>query len=71
VQSVSTSQTAEASDADARCRLATRLTENVESCLSSLDADHDAIDDNEDQCPDTTPGVAVDATGCAVPSSEL
>ncbi len=33
-QPVSTTQTAEANDADARCRLATRLTENVESCLS-------------------------------------
>ena len=59
----------EANDADARCRLATRLTEGAESCLASGDADHDAIDDNEDECPDTTPGVIVDATGCAVPGS--
>jgi len=62
-------QIVEANDADVRCRLATRLTEGVESCLASGDADHDAIDDSADQCPDTTPGVTVDATGCAVPGS--
>ena len=57
-------------DADRRCRLATRLTENVESCLASRDADHDAVDDSADECPDTTPGVTVDATGCALPVSD-
>lgn len=62
---VDPAQSAEANDADRRCRLATRFTEDVESCLASRDADHDAIDDSADQCPDTTPGVAVDATGCA------
>ncbi len=63
-------QMVEANDADSRCRLATRLTEGVESCLSSRDADHDAVDDSQDGCLDTTPGVAVDATGCAVPGSD-
>jgi len=57
-------------DADRRCRLATRLTHNVESCLTSRDADHDAIDDSVDECPDTTPGVVVDATGCALPVAD-
>ena len=50
---------------DERCRLATRQTEGVESCLASRDADHDQVDDGQDRCPDTTPGVAVDTTGCA------
>ena len=61
----------ESNDADRRCRLATRSTEGVESCLSSRDADHDTVDDSKDQCLDTTPGVVVDTTGCAAALSGL
>jgi len=51
---------------DARCRLATADSAALEDCpAAAADADHDTIDDSTDRCPDTTPGVAVDATGCA------
>ena len=29
-----------------------------------LDSDHDGVPDDRDRCPDTAPGVMVDATGC-------
>jgi hypothetical protein len=50
---------------DEQCRLATRESAGAASCISSSDADHDGVSDGQDQCPDTTPGVAVDETGCA------
>jgi hypothetical protein len=53
---------------DEHCRLATRDSAGAASCISSLDSDHDGVADSQDQCPDTTPGVAVDATGCALNS---
>jgi hypothetical protein len=53
---------------DARCRLATAETSGGTDCPSEADADHDGVDDGEDRCPDTTPGVAVDASGCAATS---
>lgn len=51
---------------DERCRLATRTGDGVDPCPPP-DDDHDGINDGLDQCPDTTPGVDVDATGCARP----
>lgn len=53
---------------DDECRLATRESAGAESCLSSTDADHDGVDDGQDECPDTTPGVVIDTTGCADPN---
>src|SRR5580765_975318 len=50
---------------DEQCRLAKRESAGAASCISSSDADHDGVSDSQDQCPDTTPGVAVDETGCA------
>src|SRR5262245_27561531 len=50
---------------DEQCRLATKASAGAASCISSSDADHDGVSDGQDQCPDTTPGVTVDETGCA------
>jgi len=50
---------------DEQCRLATRESGATPSCISTSDTDHDGVTDGPDECPDTTPGVAVDATGCA------
>ena len=69
---VQATQIVEANERRRALQAGDALHRNVESCLTSeSDADHDAIDDSEDQCPDTTPGVIVDATGCAVPGSIL
>ncbi len=48
-----------------RCRLTTALTSGPDDCPTHIDDDHDGVDDGEDLCPDTTPGVDVDASGCA------
>lgn len=57
---------ASAAEEDARCRLATAESTGSDDCPGAgVDADHDMVDDSSDRCPDTTPGVAVDATGCA------
>jgi hypothetical protein len=58
-----------ADHADDRCRLATSEWEGAD-CSSVTDADHDGVGDGEDRCPDTTPGVAVDASGCAAADRE-
>jgi hypothetical protein len=52
-----------------RCRLA--VVGDVDGdCDVREDADHDRIPDDEDRCPDTTPGVVVDDHGCAVATEE-
>jgi hypothetical protein len=53
---------------DADCRLATKASGAGAGCPSAADSDHDGVPDNVDACPDTTPGVAVDASGCAITS---
>jgi hypothetical protein len=50
---------------DPRCRLATVDASGPPDCPSPVDGDHDGVNDGADLCPDTTPGVTVDAAGCA------
>ena len=50
---------------DARCRLATAATSDGEDCPGAADDDHDGVSDGDDRCPDTTPGITVDTSGCA------
>lgn len=38
--------------------------------LPAADADGDGVDDSIDQCPATTPGATVDATGCEIADSD-
>lgn len=55
---------------DARCRLATADAMGPDDCPAQGDGDHDNVDDGLDLCPDTTPGIVVDASGCALASTQ-
>ncbi len=51
---------------DPRCRLATVDSVPTGECPEQGDGDHDGVDDGTDLCPDTTPGIEVDSSGCAL-----
>ncbi len=55
---------------DARCRLATADAMGPDDCPVQGDGDHDGVDDGLDLCPDTTPGIVVDESGCALASTQ-